>query len=229
MHWEEQHTTGPVRVREDVVDMVFHMRAESLPVDHALALWQALEPHLPWLADEPGAGVHPIHVAGSGNGWQRPLDPDALLHPSRRTRLVIRVPAERVAETAALVGQSLDVAGNRIVVGEVSSRPLSALTTIFARHVVASSGDEDEEGFIDRVAAELVDRGLHPRKMLCGIAHRVRGPGEALHTRPLMLAELELADSLALQAQGVGRHPELGCGLFIPHKDIREVRSEPRD
>ena len=41
---------------------------------------------LPWMVDEPQAGIHLIHGAESGNGWIRPQEPDALLILSRRTR-----------------------------------------------------------------------------------------------------------------------------------------------
>jgi hypothetical protein len=38
-----------------------------------------------------------------------------------------------------------------------------------------------------------------------------------------MVAELRPEESITLQQRGIGEHQHLGCGLFIPHKGIREV------
>jgi CRISPR-associated endoribonuclease Cas6 len=43
--------------------------------------------------------------------------------------------------------------------------------------------------------------------------------------RSLMLADLAVDESVKLQQQSLGTDRKLGCGLFVPHKDIREVKS----
>ncbi len=98
---------------DEVVDAVFAIECRSLPVDHAWALSQAIQAALPWFADEPQAGLHTVHGAASGAGWKRPEGEDALLQLSHRTRLVLRLPESRLADAAALTGQTLDVAGFR--------------------------------------------------------------------------------------------------------------------
>jgi hypothetical protein len=40
-----------------------------------------------------------------------------------------------------------------------------------------------------------------------------------------MLAGLTPAQSLALQRHGLGALRKLGCGVFIPHKDIGDLNS----
>jgi hypothetical protein len=44
-----------------------------------------------------------------------------------------------------------------------------------------------------------------------------------------MLAGLTLEESLALQRHGLGAKRKLGCGVFIPHKDIADLRSRSDD
>jgi CRISPR/Cas system CSM-associated protein Csm4 (group 5 of RAMP superfamily) len=39
-----------------------------------------------------------------------------------------------------------------------------------------------------------------------------------------MLADLAVEESVRLQQRGLGPGRTLGCGLFLPHKDINEVR-----
>lgn len=45
------------------VDVVFGLAGTSLPSDHAEALARAVAQWLPWLDDEPAAGIHPLRTA----------------------------------------------------------------------------------------------------------------------------------------------------------------------
>jgi hypothetical protein len=40
----------------------------------------------------------------------------------------------------------------------------------------------------------------------------------------LMIADLEIEESVRLQQSGLGPYRHLGCGVFIPHKDINEIK-----
>jgi CRISPR-associated protein Cas6 len=221
MFWQETHEEARA-VPDDVVDIVYQIDCRALPVDHAWALSQAVRTVLPWLEEEPSAGVHPIHVADSGNGWMRPESAGDLLCLSRRTKLVLRVPRLRIDAAQALVGRQLDVAGHVLRVDKATLRPLSALTTIFSRYVVSAEG-LDETAFLQAALHEMETFGVRPKKMLCGIEKVIATPGQPVRTRSLMLAELNQQESVALQQRGLGPLRHLGCGLFIPHKDIKEL------
>ena len=221
MYWDESSDRQDIVIPDRIVDLVFGIRCRTLPVDHAWALWEALGAELPWLARDEGAGVHPIHVAGSQNGWMRPENPDDLLHLSRRTRLSLRVPRVRIEEAGRLAGKTLQVAGYDMEIQQVSQRPLSPLTTIFSRYIACEGADEQQ--FMDSVLNEMRERGIRPRKMLPGLGHAIRTPDGAVLTRSLMLSGLTVEDSFSLQERGLGPQQHLGCGLFIPHKGIDEV------
>jgi CRISPR/Cas system CSM-associated protein Csm4 (group 5 of RAMP superfamily) len=49
-------------------------------------------------------------------------------------------------------------------------------------------------------------------------------PDRKIQARSLMLADLAVEESVRLQQRGLGPGRTLGCGLFLPHKDINEVR-----
>lgn len=207
-----------------IVDAVFTIACRSLPVDHAYALSQAIQGALPWFAEEPRAGLHLIHGAGSGGGWLRPEAPDALLQVSRRTRLALRLPRSRLDDAAALIGRTLQVAGSPLRVDGLFERPLSRITTLFSRGVVfPAAGDEPE--FLAATERELGALGIRPGNMLCGRTTTITTPGRTHHARSLMLAGLAPEHSLALQQRGLGAERKLGCGLFIPHKSIGDLRS----
>jgi len=209
--------------RGDVVDAVFAIACPSLPVDHAYALQQAIVGALPWFAQEPQAGLHTVHGAASGSGWMRPEGADALLQLSHRAKLALRLPAHRAQEAAALVGRTLQVAGWPLRVEKMTLRPLSRITTLFSRYVVLAEGDE--VAFVGAASAELGALGIRAERMVCGRVTPVATPERTYQARSLMLAGLALEQSLLLQRSGLGAGRKFGCGLFIPHKDIADLRS----
>jgi len=207
----------------DIVDAVFAIACRSLPVDHAYALQQAIQEVLPWFAQEPGAGLHTVHGAASGSGWMRPEGADALLQLSRRARLALRLPAHRTEDAAALVGRTLQVAGWPLHVEKMALRPLSRITTLFSRCVVLDA--LDEAAFVSTASDELGALGIRAERMVCGRVTPVATPARTYQARSLMLAGLTLEQSLLLQQSGLGTGRKFGCGLFIPHKDIADLRS----
>ena len=207
----------------DIVDAVFAIACRSLPVDHAYALQQAIQEVLPWFAQEPGAGLHTVHGAASGSGWMRPEGADALLQLSHRARLALRLPRHRLEDAAALLGRTLQVAGWPLHVEKMALRPLSRITTLFARCVVLDA--PDEAAFVSTASDELGALGIRAERMVCGRVTPVATPARTYQARSLMLAGLALEQSLLLQQSGLGTGRKFGCGLFIPHKDIADLRS----
>lgn len=231
MYWQEDTNDETPNVPDDVLDLVFALRCKCLPVDHVHSLFEAVREVLPWLQDEPNAGMHAVNVAASGNGWIRPDNPQALLHLSKRTRFELRVPKHRIDDAKKLVGEKLNVCGYDFELHSVSERPLSILTTVFARHLVADQELADEEDMLRWVSVQLEENGITPRKMLCGTEHLIAAPIEddannKIRTRSLMIANLEVEESLWLQRHGLGSYRHLGCGLFIPHKGIDDIRKK---
>lgn len=223
-------------VPDDIVDAVFAITCRSLPVDHAHALAQAIEAVLPWFAQEPGAGLHTVHGAASASGWMRPEGEDAMLQLARRAKLALRLPRHRLDDAKALLGRTLQVAGWPLRVDTLSVRPLSRITTLYARSVVltATGGESsampatagDEAAFLAATASALRALGIKPGTMLCGRVTPLATPTFTHRARSLMLAGLTPDHSIALQRHGLGTMRNLGCGVFIPHKDIGDLGSE---
>lgn len=224
MFWQEdKEDTSGYQVPDEIVDISFKLNGKNLPLDHAYALSEAMKTALPWLADEEDAGVHLIHVAESGNGWYRPEDVEnELLHLSRRTRMTLRLPQHRLDDARELEGTTLDIEGFELVLSDSSIKKLSALGTQFSRHVITDP-DQSEEAFLYQVAEEIESLGIKVRKMLAGKSHAFRTPDGPLHTRSVMLADLEPEQAVLLQQKGIGSGRKMGCGIFIPHKGINSV------
>jgi len=224
MSWEEDPAALASAEAADIVDAVFSISCRALPVDHAWALSAAVADILPWLADQPGAGMHTIHGAESGAGWMRPEGPGERLQISRRAKLVLRLPRSRMPEAAAVLGgRTLDVAGCPLTVGGATLRPLARITTLFSRGVDFES--EDEAGFLEAARAALGRLDIRPERAICGRETRMAGPDGERTLRALMVAGLSQGQSIALQRVGLGPARALGCGIFIGHRDIADVRS----
>ena len=222
MIWQEEK---PYAVPEDIVDLSFKINCKCLPLEHAHALSHALHQALPWLNDEDKAGVHLIHGAESGNGWIRPEDTrNEVLQLSRRTRMTLRLPSERLDDARELTGMNLDIEGYPIEVAEGSVRALSSSTILFSRYIVADEA-EAEEDFVSSVVERIEAMEIPVRKLLCGKTHTLNFPDRQVFTRSLLIAELKTEQSIKLQQEGLGEGRKHGCGLFIPHKGIAPVGS----
>lgn len=198
----------------DRVDLVFAVEGRSVPRGYRGALAAALTEALPWLAATPGAAVHRLNLSAGDGG-------EALL--SRRTRLVLRLPRERLDAAAALCGRRLAVGGHALAIGLAEVRELRPFHTLYA-HVVAVPSPEasDELDFQRRVEAEIDERGW-PCRAIFG--RPVSLEGGHLHGAPVMLDRLAPDTAEAVMRQGLGAHPLLGCGVFVPHRSAAAVGS----
>lgn len=224
LYWQdESENPAAHKVPDDIVDVYYKLKCRSLPVDHIQALSDAIHLALPWVKDEEGVSIPTIHVAESANGWIRPENADDVLYLSRRTKMSLRVPQHRVESAKNLSGQILNIDGCDLEVGAATTRDLSKLTTIFARYVRADEV-EDEKQFMQFCHDQLCALGIRPKKMLTGLLHKTRTHHGEVLSRSLMLAELEIAQSILLQQKGLGEGRKLGFGIFLPHKGIDAVR-----
>ncbi len=221
MFWQDDDKKGDVTTSDKVVDLSYRIDCKQIPTRHAWELAQALYEVLPWLKDEPEAGIHQIHGAASGNGWERPPDGE-LIHLSKRTRMQLRVPTSRVDDASELVGKTLDIDGHSVAIGKMATKAIDPFSTIFARYVVLSAG-MTEDDFLQWVVDDMKSRDIQARKLLCGMGHVFEANGENIETRSLMIADLDKSSSVALQETGIGLHRHMGCGIFVPHKGIKAV------
>lgn len=224
MLWQEDKKTEAYVVPDTVTDLSFKVDCKMVPLDHAQELSDAILEMLPWMADEPQAGVHMIHGASTGNGWQRPEDDtnDGCIYLSRRSRMHIRMPKHRHEDAAALVGQTIRLGEHDLTFGDFQVKKFSPLSTLFSRYVIVGD-DESEDAFVSRVSAEMKDMGITLRKALCGIGHRFNLAEGPVNTMSIMVADLDPEEAVTLQQQGIGEGQIMGFGLFIPHKGIKAV------
>lgn len=219
MYWQEEIDDQHYLVPERVVDLSFQIDCPTLPVDHAWVLSQEIKRILHWFGDDPLEGLHIIHGADSGNGWERPQGADDLLHLSRRVKLTLRLPRKNVEQARELTGKILQPGGQQMQIGTAKVRTLSTTNFLYARYL-AGPEQTTEEQFMEWAAAELKAQQIVFKKILCGKTCYLSRPDGPLETRSLLVANLSFPDAVKLQESGIGPWRSIGCGLFIPQKSF---------
>lgn len=226
MYWNENKKAEEYQIPDDIIDLSFAIKCKCLPLEHMQALSDSLCTVLPWLKEDRFAGIHPINGAESGNGWERSTDPNQLIYLSRRQKMTLRLPKEHLASVQNLVGQTINVAGFNIELGKTSVKKLSDLPTTFCRSIMIDSR-MDEDDFLRWAFEELKVLDITVNKMMAGKERVVVLPDDSERiTRSLMVAELKKEESVCLQQHGLGEGRKLGCGIFMPQKDIKAVNSD---
>lgn len=198
-----------------MVDAQFDLEGSEIPADHGYALYQELLRLAPWLAETPQVAVHPVHAGPTGR--------NANLVINRRVKLVLRVPAERFQALQPLEGQVIDPGAGPLRIGALKRRPMTPFQTLYSHFVAMGVADEVE--FLARAQAELDAMGIRCG-LICGKRREMATPDGAVVGFSLMLHDVSLEESIRLQETGLGRHRSYGCGVFIPHKSIKEVAAD---
>ncbi len=220
MFWQEDINKEDFTLSDDVQDCVFSIRSKILPIDHAYILSQALCKHLPWLV-EVNAGIHDISVA-DGNGWEQDHE-SGFYYPSKRSKLSIRIPKEKLEAVQSLVGKTLDLGKYQIQISkQLNSKLMSDIQILFAKYV-ACDVQMQEADFLKTCHRQLQALGIKPKKMMAGLERNIKTPHNVINTRSLMVADLQKSESITLQKKGIGKYRLLGCGLFVPQKSIKSV------
>jgi len=157
----------------------------------------------------------------------RPNDDEenALLYPSRRTKMTLRIPSEQLKATEELCGVTLDIDGHSLLIGSAKKKIFTNTSVISSRYVLGDP-NESEDDFLAKAALELENNiNFKVKKMLCGKTHSIKTPNGILTTRSLMIADLDSDTSIKIQQLGLGNRRELGCGLFLPHKGIKSLNA----
>ena len=226
MYWNDDKKTEEFKVSDDIIDLSFVIKCKCLPLEHMQALSESLCTVLPWLKEDKFAGIHPINGAESGNGWVRSDDPNELIYLSRRQKMTLRLPKEHLESAESLEGTTINVDGHDIEIGKSSIKKLSDLSTVFCRSIMID-GRMVEDDFLQWAFEELKMLDITVSKMMAGKERVIKlSNNRERVTRSLMLAELEKAEAVRLQQHGLGEGRKLGCGIFLPQKDIKAVNSD---
>lgn len=186
------------------VDLAFKLMGTKIPVDHGYALFSAINRLAPEMHDATDIGLHPIRGQFDGNGC-------LMLSPV--SRLVIRVPDDRIHEFLKLAGKALDVDGHRFRIGVPEVRALRPTVALVAR-LVTIKGFMEAEEFIEAAQRQLETMGVTAVLQL-GERRTFRVKDKQVVGFALLATELDAENSIRLQEIGIGGRRRMGCGVFV--------------
>jgi CRISPR-associated protein Cas6 len=199
------------------IEVMFPVRGELIPTDHAYLLYAALS-HCVREFHDKAANVRfaPLSGKRAGKGAIR-IDDSA--------RLRVRLPADQIAVVLALAGRTLELGGHRLTLRPPTVVPLVPAPALVAK-LVTFKHSMDPESFVTAARRELDEKGIggepgipliqqgerkgEPRRIVLRIKG-VRIVGYALQ-----VIQLTAEESLRLQEEGLGGRGRIGCGYFLP-------------
>lgn len=193
-------------------DLQFDLAGFEIPADHGHALFEEIARHLPWLRDTPSVGIHPVHGAPSGRNDNLVIN--------RRVKLVLRLPVDRVSDAQALVDKEIDPGAGQLRIGALKEKPVMPYATLYSHFVTVAN--DDEAGFLNDIRTQLQEMEI-VAGLIPGKPQKMNIPKRVIGGYSLMLHDVDLMQSLALQERGLGLYRGYGCGIFIPHKSIKAV------
>lgn len=189
-----------------MIDVVFDLDGISVPDNYPFELWSEISRLLPWLNQIKNVGILPLRGSASGNR--------TLL--SRRTKLILRVPVNRAADTFVLTGQEFHLDGGALLIGKGKERGLQTATTLHS-HMVESNLGEVE--FIADMKNRLAAMNI-ACNLICDKYRHIKGAKQSLCGYGLVLHDLKPQASMQIQRSGLGVARQFGCGIFVPFKAI---------
>jgi len=201
---------GTQALVSQTIDVAYRIHGDRIPLDHAYALYSAIS-RLPdtgaWLHQADSVGIQPIR----GRYAERDT-----LSLNDNSRLRLRLPAEQLPQILPLVGQTIEIAGQRLRIGVPETRPLRAAAAIHA-HLVTTRNGQDEDRFDAEVQRQLEALGIDA-KATRGQRRVLRIRDKTVIGHALLITGLNAQASILLQEQGLGGRRKMGCGIFIRYR-----------
>jgi CRISPR-associated protein Cas6 len=201
----------PPKIPTEMMDVVFDLSGTHVPEGYPFALWAAIVDFLPGLNEVQNAGILPLRGSASGE--------TTLL--SRRTKLILRVPASFAAQTLLLSKKQITIGDCELLIGAGKERPILAAPTLHA-HIVESVLSEVD--FLTEMHSQLKHLDISAN-LICDKHRKISSASKTISGFGLVVHDLKPHASLQIQHFGLGGSRHFGCGLFVPFKVISGLDS----
>jgi CRISPR-associated protein Cas6 len=194
------------------VNLSFPVMGAELPADHNYRLYAAISKQFPQLHQLEGLAVNTISGIPNKQG-------KISVTPS--SRLLLRLPVEAIVHVYSLAGQTLDVGGYPLRLGNPELQTLKPVDSLKAR-LVTIKGYTEPAPFL-----EVAHRQLQALEISAniGIPANKKGEPKRLTLKiksytvvgfSVVVSDLTPDDSIKLQVHGLGGKRRIGCGVFYP-------------
>ncbi|WP_286393555.1 type I-MYXAN CRISPR-associated protein Cas6/Cmx6 [Pseudanabaena mucicola] len=203
-------------VNQIYVELSFSITGQSLPADHGYGLYSAIAHLAPQVHEQDGLSI--LTIAGIP-------DRQGKIFLTERSHLRIRLPYECMPMVYHLAGKQLSIGSHSIRLGIPQIYMLRPADRLRAR-IVTIKNHQEPESFLEAARLQLEALGIvgdaivpldvegNPdRKTIKIKTYSVVGFG-------LEVSGLSEEDSVKLQILGLGGKHRMGCGVFVPMKEI---------
>ena len=203
-------------VNQIYVELSFSITGQSLPADHGYGLYSAIAHLAPQIHEREGVSI--LTITGIP-------DRQGKIFLTERSNLRIRLPYECMPMVYHLAGKQLSIGSHSIRLGIPQIFMLRPADRLRARIVTIKNHLEPESflaaaqlqlealGIIGDAIVPLDIEGKPDRKTIKIKTYSVVGFG-------LEVSGLSEGDSMKLQILGLGGKHRMGCGVFVPMKEI---------
>ncbi len=212
----ESPQSGAELVVLPYVELSFGVIGETLPADHGYGLYSAIAHLCPQVHEQDGLSI--LTIAGIP-------DRKGKIFLTERSHLRIRLPYDCMPMVYHLAGKQLRIGSRSIRLGIPQIFMLRPAGRLRAR-IVTIKNHQEPESFLEAARLQLAALGVMgeaivpldmegkpARKTIKIKTYSVVGFG-------LEVSDLSEEDSIKLQISGLGGKHRMGCGVFVPIKEI---------
>lgn len=184
----------------------------SLPADHSYALVGAVSRVIPEAHGGDGYALAPIAGRQIGGRQMKLTD---------NSRFVVRTTPDRIQQFLPLAGRTIDIFGRKLLLGVPSVHALQPSRSLRAR-LVTIKGYFQPEPLQEAVRRQLDRLEVGDCQIAIGRQRTLRIKRNEIVGFETTLSGLSEKDSLQIASVGIGGRRHMGCGFFVP---VREVSS----
>ena len=211
LNTEEEHEDLEL-IENPYIELAFPILGQSLPIDHGYQLYSALKYRLMQLKDWDDVSIKTI----SGK-----LDRDTRnqINLTDRSKLLIRLPSEKVPFVYSLGGKSLTIGKHKIRLGIPEMNFLQPKSKLRS-HIVVIRGYEEPNEFLEAAKRQIEALNISADIKLISKKDGTVKPKTIRVNQTLVGFGIEAnnlneADSIVLQEKGLGGKQKMGCGVFV--------------
>jgi CRISPR-associated protein Cas6 len=214
----------------NVIDLSFPVTGTELWSDHNHRLCAAICTKFPQLHELTGFAINTITGIPDKQGK---------ISLTNKSRLILRLPVEAIAQVYQLTGAILDVGGYKIQLGNPELQTLKPVDSLKAR-LVTIKGYTEPEDFLSAAHRQLQALEINanigipanekgePKRLTLTIRkkHQDKIKSYTIVGFSVVVADLNQEDSIKLQVHGLGGKRRLGCGIFCPNVAVYQTKRE---
>ena len=185
---------------------------QNIPIDHGYQLYSALKHRLMQLKDWDDISIKTI--SGKLNRATRKQ-----LNLTDRSKLLIRLPSDKVPYVYSFGGKSLTIGRHKIRLGIPEMNFLQPKFRLRS-HIVVIRGYQEPNGFLEAAKRQIEGLNIKADLKLISKKDGTSKP-KTIRVKQTLVGfgveanNLSEADSIILQEKGLGGKQKMGCGVFV--------------